>query len=99
LGTGTAINQTVKGNFITLSRVGFVHGAASASDSSTLDNSGILQLISPERITTAGVVGNSTVMSLFLTVTLHFIPEPGLLLLLGAGVVGLGVLGRSRMKK
>jgi hypothetical protein len=31
--------------------------------------------------------------------TLHFIPEPGLLLLLGAGVVGLGLLGRSRMKK
>jgi hypothetical protein len=99
LGTGTAINQTVKGNFITLTRTGFVHGAASLSNSSTAAESGVIQLISPEQITTAGIVGNSTKMNLFLTMTLHFIPEPGLLLLLGSGVVGLGLLGRSRMKR
>jgi len=50
-------------------------------------------------VTTAGVLGNSTAIPLFMTLTLHFIPEPGLLLLLGAGVVGLGLLGRSRIKK
>jgi hypothetical protein len=99
LGTGTAENQTVKGNFITVTRTGFVHGGASASNSSTANDSGVIQLISPEQITTAGIVGNSTKMNLFLTMTLHFIPEPGLLLLLGSGVVGLGLLGRSRMKK
>jgi hypothetical protein len=38
-------------------------------------------------------------VALFSTLTLHFIPEPGLLLLIGSGAVGLGLLGRSRMKK
>ena len=99
LATITGLNQTVKGGFITLSRAGFVHGAASASNSSTATNSGILQLVAPQNVTTSGILGNSTAISLFMTLTLHFIPEPGLLLLLGSGVVGLGLLGRSRMKK
>jgi len=99
IGTGTAVNQTVKGNYITLSRAGFVHGGASASNSSTAANSGVIQMISPEQMTIDGLTSNSAKMNLFLTMTLHFIPEPGLLLLLGAGVVGLGLLGRSRMKK
>jgi len=99
LATVTGANQTVKGNFITLSRVGFVHGGASASNSSTASNSGVLQLVAPQNLTTAGILGNSSKMSLFLTLSLHFIPEPGLLLLLGSGIVGLGLLGRSRMKK
>ena len=94
----TGVNQTVKGGFITLSRQGFVHGAASA-DSSTAANSGVIQLIAPQSVTTYGILGNSTKLSLFMTMTLHFIPEPGLLLLLGSGVVGLGLLGRSRMKR
>jgi hypothetical protein len=98
LGTGTALNQTVKGNYLTLTRTGFVHGGASASDSSTATNSGVLQLIAPSQMTISGLQSNSAKMNLFLTMTLHFIPEPGLLLLLGAGVVGLGLLGRSRMK-
>jgi hypothetical protein len=99
LATVTGLNQTVKGNYITLSRVGFVHGGASASNSSTASNSGVLQLVAPQNVTTAGILGNSTAISLFMTLSLHFIPEPGLLLLLGSGVVGLGLLGRSRMKK
>jgi hypothetical protein len=99
LATVTGANQTVKGNFITLSRKGFAHGGASATNSSTASNSGVLQLVAPQNLTTVGIVGNSTKMSLFVTMTLHFIPEPGLLLLLASGVVGLGLLGRSRMKK
>jgi hypothetical protein len=35
---------------------------------------------------------------LFPTLTL-ILPEPGMLLLIGSGVVGLGALGRRRMKK
>jgi hypothetical protein len=99
LSTVTGLNQTLKGNFITLSKIGFVHGGASASNSSTAADSGVIQLIAPQNVTTAGVLGNSTKISLFMALTLHFIPEPGLLLLLGSGVVGLGLLGRSRMKK
>jgi hypothetical protein len=36
---------------------------------------------------------------LFSTLTIHFVPEPGLILLIGSGVVGLGLLGRSRLRK
>jgi hypothetical protein len=99
LATITGVNQTVKGGWITLSDVGFVHGPASATDSSTAKNSGVLQLMAPQNVKTIGLAGNSADIALFMKLTLHFIPEPGLLLLLGAGVVGLGLLGRSRMKK
>jgi len=99
LGTLTGINQTVGGNFQTLSRSGFVHGAASATDSSTATPSGVIQLIAPHSIRVQGTTGNNSPLALFSTLTLRFIPEPGLLLLLSSGVVGLGLLGRSRMKK
>jgi len=99
LATVGGVNQTVNGGFVTMSRVGFVHGAASGSDSSTAANSGVIQMISPQQAGTWGVAGNSTAIALFNIMTLHFIPEPGLLLLIGSGVVGLGLLGRSRMRK
>jgi hypothetical protein len=99
LATVTLQHQTVGGNFEIWSRAGFVHGAASASNSSTATNSGVIQLITPQQVKTAGLPGNSTRQALFSTLTLHFIPEPGLLLLLASGAVGLGLLGRSRMKK
>ena len=69
------------------------------TDSSTAVTSGVIQLITPTQVTTSGVPGNSIKQALFSTLTLHFIPEPGLLLLLASGVVGLGLLGRGRMKK
>ena len=46
-----------------------------------------------------GIPANGAALTMFATLTLHFIPEPGLLLLISAGVVGLGLLGRSRMRK
>ncbi|MBW2289859.1 MAG: PEP-CTERM sorting domain-containing protein, partial [Deltaproteobacteria bacterium] len=91
-------NQTKDGGFVTLSRTGFVHGAAS-SNSSTATGSGLIQLIAPQQVTVQGVNSNSSELTLFASLTLHFVPEPGLLLLIGSGVVGLGLLGRSRMKK
>jgi hypothetical protein len=98
LGTMTGVNQTAGGGFKTLSRAGFVHGAASGN-SSTATDSGVVQLIAPQQVTTTGVPGNSANVALFSTLTLHFIPEPGLLLLIASGVVGLGLLGRSRFRK
>jgi len=98
LGTVSGVNQTVSGGFKTLSRKGFVHGPASTT-SSTATGSGVIQLVAPQQVTTSGISGNSSQLTLFASLTIHFIPEPGLLLLIGSGVVGLGLLGRSRMKK
>jgi hypothetical protein len=101
LGTGTAVNQTGKGNFKTVTASGFIHGAASdtGGGGSTAVNSGVVQLIAPMQVTGIGTGDNNTLQSLFTILTIHFIPEPGFLLLLGAGVVGLSILGRNRMRR
>ena len=98
LGSANGLQATHEGAFRAVTATGFVHGAAS-SNSSTATNSGVVQLISPQQVTVAGVAGNNSTLTLFAALTIHFIPEPGLLLLIGSGVVGLGLLGRSRMKK
>jgi hypothetical protein len=98
LGTGTAINQTAGGGFVTLTRTGFVHDAASGTGS-TAQISGVIQLITPSQMVTVGFPGNMDTRAVFGVLTLHFIPEPGLLLLLGSGVVGLALIGGRRMRK
>ena len=97
LGTGQGVSQTGNGGFVTKVRQGFVHGPAS-NTSTTLLHSGIVQLITPMQVSTIGVPGNNEKLQLFGTLTLHFVPEPGLLLLLGSGAVGLALLGRTRRR-
>jgi len=98
LGLASGLQQTHEGGFKTMSMSGWVHGAASGN-SSTATDSGVIQLIAPMQVITTGIAGNSSKLSLFGRLTLHFIPEPGLLLLIASGVVGLGLLGHSRMQK
>jgi len=98
LAPNSGVNQTANGAFQTLTRTGFVHGPASATSSTALD-SGVVQLISPATVSSVGLPANNQKLSLFSTLTLHFVPEPGLILLIGSGVVGLGLLGRSRLRK
>jgi len=57
LATVSGLNQTVGGGLKTMTRVGFVHGAASASDSSNAAPSGVIQLISPQQVQMYGVAG------------------------------------------
>ncbi len=103
--TGTAIDQIttpmtpggVK-KFINVTGMGFAHDPSSAT-TNTAQPSGVVQLISPMQIVTNLTSGSNAKLSQFSTLKIHFIPEPGMLLLLGSGVAGLVLLGRSRMRK
>ncbi len=100
LKTGTVIDQltTTGGQRIFTDVVfkGWAHAPASTT-TSTAQPSGMLQLVTPNQVTTNLALGSSDKMASAMVMVLHFIPEPGLLLLLGSGVAGLAVLGRKRI--
>jgi len=78
--------------------MGFAHDPSSVT-TNTAQPSGVVQLISPMQIVTNLTSGSNAKLSLFSTLRVHFIPEPGMLVLLGAGVAGLVLIGRSRMRR
>ena len=82
--TGTAAAAT-------LSAMGFAHGPASLT-SSTARNSGTVRLVTPIFISTS--MASAAVIPSFGFLTLHFVPEPGTILLVGTGIVGLVAFGR-----
>src|SRR5690606_21927742 len=55
---------------------------------------GSVQLVTPIFISTN--IGASAVLPAFGILTLNFVPEPGTLVLLGSGIAGLVMFGRSR---
>jgi len=84
--------------FVNRTEMGFAHDPSSLT-TNTAQPSGVVQLISPMQVVTNLTSGSNSKLSLFAYLTVHFIPEPGMLLLLGSGVAGLVLLGRHRMKK
>lgn len=100
--TATAIDQTNDNTgtaaFHPVTRMGFFHGPASAS-TSTAQPSGVVQIVTPSQIRTNLSQGSNVKIGSITTLIVHFVPEPGMLLLLGSGVVGLALLGRNRMRK
>jgi len=96
--TITAFNRTNNGAIQTLTEKGFAHGPLS-NTSSTGQVSGVLQVITTNHTTTVGVPGNADISGQFSRILVHFIPEPGLLLLLGSGAAGMALLGRKRIRK
>lgn len=102
LKTVTAIDHitTVNGNttFIELTLKGFAHGPASGT-TTTAQPSGVIQLVTPTQVVTNLQLGSNKKVSSGVIFLIHFVPEPGLMLLIGSGVVGLAVLGRKRMRK
>ena len=73
---------------------GFAHGPASLT-SSTAQSSGIIQLVTVSKVYTS-LTGAWPEIPVIGFLDLHFVPEPGTLLLLGMGVVGLAAVGRRR---
>jgi hypothetical protein len=101
-GTSTAsVNITIRGApwtagvaaVGTLTQHGFVHGPASGT-SSTAQASGAIRLVTPFYVSTN--IGAYAVVPGFAFVDLHFVPEPSTLLLLGGGIAGLVLVGRSK---
>jgi hypothetical protein len=76
---------------------GFIHGPVSLT-SSTAKASGVVQVVTPVIVLTSLAPPNNF-LSAFGIIRLHFVPEPGLILLLGSGIAGLLVVGRHRMRK
>ena len=64
-------------------------------DNRTPGHAGVVQLISPFKVIT-NAAGNLPGLA---TQTLTFVPEPGTLLLLGSGVLGLALYGRRHLRK
>ena len=72
--------------------MGFAHGPASASQSSTAQPGGVLSLVTPVFVSTS--LDSFPVIPIFSRMTLHFVPEPSTMLLLGSGLLALFALGR-----
>jgi len=96
--TITAFNRTNNGAIDTYTEKGFAHGPLS-NTTSTGANSGVLQVVTTNHTATVGVPGNSDISGQFSRILVHFVPEPGLLLLLGSGALGMALLGRKRIRK
>ena len=97
LKTASVSNRTDNGGITIFSRKGFVHGPASLTSSTAL-SSGIVQLVTASQTTTLGIPGNSDKSGNITFARTHFVPEPGLLLLLGSGAVGIALLGYRRTR-
>jgi hypothetical protein len=96
--TITAFNRTNNAAIDTFTEKGFAHGPLS-NTTSTGANSGVLQVVTTNHTNTVGVPGNSDISGQFSRILVHFIPEPGLLLLLGSGALGMALLGSKRIRK
>jgi hypothetical protein len=103
--TATLLDQITTPNtpggvkqFVNVTSGGFAHGP-STTTASTAQPSGIVQLITPMQVVTNLTSGSNAKLSLFSALRIRFVPEPDMLLLLGSGVIGLVVLGRSRLRR
>ncbi len=77
--------------------MGFAHGPASATQSTTAQPSGVLSLVTPIFLSTS--VDGFPIVATFSRMTLHFVPEPSTLLLVSLGVFGFVIVGRRQTRK
>jgi len=77
---------------------GWAHAPVSTT-TSTAQIGGMFQIVTPSQVVTNLPLGSNDKQGSFTIVMYRFIPEPGLVLLLGSGVAGLAILGRRRLRK
>ena len=100
---GDAVNLTVVGApwttgtaaIGTITTMGFARGPGAAT-SSTLAQSGTVRLVTPVFISTS--IGALPTVPAFAFLTLHFVPEPGTVALVGLGLAGLVAAGARRAR-
>jgi hypothetical protein len=88
--------RTPNGLIGTVTAAGFAHGPASAT-ATAHHPGGVIQIVTPGRVKT-NVPPPLDRTPLIGILTLRVVPEPGPLLLLGAGAAGLAVLARTRFR-
>ena len=93
LHTATVVLETAGGGDLPVYASGFVHGAGSVTGS-TAAPGGVVQLVTPIRI----VSNQGSDMGAFARLSVRFLPEPGWLVLLAAGLAGLGFLELARSR-
>jgi hypothetical protein len=77
---------------------GWAHAPVSTT-TATAQPGGMVQFVTPNQIVTNITIGSRAKVGSFVILMIRFIPEPGLLLLLGSGVAGLFLLGRRRIRQ
>jgi hypothetical protein len=87
---------TPSGGSTTAFAAGFAHGPASLT-ATALSPGGLLQLVTPARVNTS-LNPPLHRFPIFGAVRVRMVPEPGLDLLLGAGIAGLALIGHKRMR-
>ena len=95
-----AVNLTVVGapwttGTVSIGTITQMGGAAPSSNTGAV--SGTVSLVTPVFVSTN--IGASAVVPVFAFLNMHFVPEPGTLVLLGSGIAGLVSYGRTRSRK
>jgi hypothetical protein len=101
--TTTVSYRTKSGGIGTFMDAGTAHGplgmTGTTLNQTSMGMGGTLQLVSGILTTCAGCAGNNSPSGQIAKLTIHFAPEPGLLVPLAAGAVGVALLGRSRVRR
>jgi membrane protease YdiL (CAAX protease family) len=91
--TASVIVTTESGETVGVPAAGWIHGPFSLATTAAL-TSGAISLVTPMRIAFSG----GQQLPAFGRLTLRFVPEPGLLPSLAAGIAALFCLGRNRVR-
>ena len=102
--TTTVTYRTAMGTMLaTFMDAGFAKGplgmTGTTLDVTAMGMGGSVQLVSGTQTTCVGCGSTSSPSGQISRLTINFAPEPGLLLLLGAGAIGVALLGRARARR